>query len=76
MKQYTVTDSEKLLKIMRVMNSKTFGYRFSAEIVGGRTRLEKLIIAGKIRGDKGNKKAQNGKWKVNAADVLRYARIK
>lgn len=76
MESYTVTDSEKLLTIMRVMNSKTFGLRFSEKIVGGRSRLERLIIDGKIRAEKGNGNAQNGKWLVNAADVLRYAKIK
>lgn len=52
---------------MRVMNSKTFGLRFSEKIVGGRARLERLITAGKIRAEKGNGEAQNGKWLVNAA---------
>lgn len=58
------------------MNGKTFGLRFSEQIVGGRSRLEQLIISGKIRAEKGNGAAQNGKWLVNAADVLRYAREK
>lgn len=58
------------------MNNKTFGLRFSEKIVGGRSRLERLIIDGKIRAEKGNDEAQNGKWLVNAADVLRYARVK
>lgn len=74
MGNYTITDSEKLLTIMRVMNGKTFGLRFSEKIVGGRARLECLITAGKIRAEKGNGDAQNGKWLVNAADVLRYAK--
>lgn len=76
MESYTITDSEKLLTIMRVMNNKTFGLRFSEQIVGGRSRLERLITSGKIRAEKGNGEAQNGKWLVNAADVLRYARVK
>ena len=76
MGNYMITDSEKLLTIMRVMNNKTFGLRFSEKIVGGRSRLESLITAGKIRAEKGNGEAQNGKWLVNAADVLRYARAK
>lgn len=70
-------DSEiKLVTIMRVMNGKTFGLRFSEKIVGGRTRLERLIVEGKIRAEKGNGSVQNGKWLVNAADVLKYARVK
>lgn len=76
MERRMISDSEKLLTIMRVMNNKTFGLRFSEQIVGGRSRLERLIIDGKIRAEKGNGEAQNGKWLVNAADVLRYARVK
>lgn len=68
-------DSARLLTIMRVMNDKTFGYRFSERIVGGRARLERLITAGLIRAEKGNKEVQNGKWLCNASDVLRYAKI-
>ena len=64
---------ERLSNIMRVMNGLTFGLRYSARIVGGRGRLERLIIEGKIRADKGNMKAQNGKWLCNASDVLKYA---
>lgn len=67
---------ERLSNIMRVMNGLTFGLRYSARIVGGRGRLERLIIDGKIRADKGNMKAQNGKWQCNASDVLKYAMAK
>lgn len=73
---YGTTDTDQLLLvIMRVMNGKTFGLRYSEKIVGGRARLERLICEGKIRANKGNENAQNGKWQCNAADVLRYARI-
>jgi hypothetical protein len=37
--------------------------------------LMQLITDGKIRAEKVNGKAQNGKWQCNAGDVLRYARI-
>ena len=69
-----ISDSERLLNIMRVMNDKTFGFRYSEKIVGGRARLERLITAGLVRAEKGNRNAQNGKWLCNASDVLRYAR--
>lgn len=69
-------DSVALLTILRVMNDKTFGFRFSEKIVGGRARLERLIIEGKVRAEKGNQNAQNGKWLCNASDVLRYAKAK
>lgn len=72
----TYNESEaRLDTILRVMNGKTFGFRFSEKIVGGRARLEQLIVDGKIRAEKVNTKAQNGKWQCNASDVLRYARI-
>lgn len=65
----------KLDVIYRVMNGEVFGQRQSARIVGGRARLMQLITDGKIRAEKQNGKAQNGKWYCNAGDVLRYARI-
>lgn len=61
--------------IYRLMNDRTFGLRYSEKIVGGRARLERLIVEGKIRAEKGNQSAQNGKWLCNASDVLRHAKI-
>ena len=54
------------------MNQKTFGFRFSAAIVGGRIRLQRLIDSGLIRTEK-KSKSQNGKLYCNASDVLRNA---
>ena len=68
-------DAVKLDVIYRVMNSETFGLKTSTRIVGGRARLIRLIEEGKIRAEKVNSQAQNGKWQCNAGDVLRYARI-
>lgn len=65
---------DKLETIYIAMNNKYFGRRYSEEIVGGRTRLFRLIGEGEIRADKPNK-CQNGKWRCNAADVLRNASI-
>jgi hypothetical protein len=65
----------RLQTILRLMNDQTFGLRRSEKIVGGRARLERLIIEGKVRAEKGNTTAQNGKWLCNASDVLRYAKI-
>lgn len=67
---------ERLETIFRVMNSETFGLRTSERIVGGHGRLVKLITEGKIRAEKVNGMAKNGKWQCNAGDVLRYARLK
>jgi hypothetical protein len=61
--------------IYRIMNSETFGLRKSERIVGGHARLMRLIEDGKIRAEKVNGEAQNGKWQCNASDVLRHARI-
>jgi len=66
---------ERLQVILRLMNDQTFGLRKSEKIVGGRARLERLIVDGKIRAEKGNASAQNGKWFCNASDVLRYAKL-
>ena len=68
-------DAARLETIYRVMNSETFGLRKAEKIVGGRTRLLRLIEEGKIRAEKTKGQAQNGKWFCNAGDVLRYARI-
>ena len=68
-------DAARLDTNYRVMNSETFGLRKAEKIVGGRTRLLRLIEEGKIRAEKTNGQAQNGKWFCNAGDVLRYARI-
>ena len=54
------------------MNMQVFGYRVSAKIVGGRARLDDLILKGHIRAEKVCDK-QNGKIRCNASDVLRYA---
>ena len=75
-KAFNISSDERLETIMRVMNSMTFGLRYSEKIVGGRGRLMRLIEQGHIRAEKGNGEAQNGKWLCNASDVLRYAKIK
>lgn len=46
-----------------------FGKREAAKLVGGRTRLEKLISEGRIRAEK-RTNAQNGKLFCNGGDVL------
>ena len=68
-------DSARLEVIYRIMNGETFGLKKASRIVGGQSRLMRLIEEGKIRAEKTKGKAQNGKWFCNAGDVLRYARI-
>lgn len=59
--------------ILEAMSGKTFGKRVAEEIVGGRAKLRRLMEAGKVRFSK-DSPSQNGKWQVNAADVLRHCR--
>ena len=68
-------DSVRLDVIYRVMNGEVFGLKQASRIVGSPSRLMRLIEEGKIRAEKRNSQAQNGKWMCNAGDVLRYARI-
>ena len=68
-------DSTRLDVIYRIMNGEVFGLKQASRIVGGQSRLMRLIEEGKIRAEKRNAQAQNGKWMCNAGDVLRYARI-
>lgn len=65
--------NEDVLKI--VLNNKTFGRDEAADIVGGLSRLTKLIGSGLIRAEKRTQK-QNGKWFCNAYDVLKHASLK
>lgn len=69
-------NEQRLQAILTVMNRETFGLRVSERIVGGHGRLMQLIASGKVRAEKVNGTAQNGKWQCNAGDVLRFARIK
>lgn len=71
---YNETEA-RLETIYRIMNGETFGLRTAERIVGGHARLMRLIVEGRIRAEKVNSQAQNGKWQCNASDVLRNARI-
>ena len=73
---YQGETEERLETIFRVMNRETFGLRTSERIVGGHNRLMQLITEGRVRAEKVNGQAQNGKWQCNAGDVLRFARLK
>lgn len=69
------TAESRLADILYIMEDETFGFRKSASIVGGRGRLTKLIVAGKVRCDK-PLNVQNAKCYCNASDVLRYAKVR
>lgn len=69
------TDIHKILltNILAVMQGETFCKDLSAKIVGGTTKLERLIAEGKIEATKPSN-SQNGKWFCNAAQVLAHCR--
>lgn len=69
------TAESRLADILYIMENETFGFRKSADIVGGRGRLTKLIVAGKVRCDK-PLNVQNAKCYCNASDVLRHAKVR
>ena len=62
-----------LENIFLVMERFNFCKDMAATIVGGPRKLEQLIASGKITAEKSSN-AQNGKWKCNAAQVLRHCR--
>lgn len=64
--------NEEILKI--VLNDKSFSKDESVSIVGGLRRFTELCATGKIRYKKVSR-AQNGRWKCNAFDVLKNASL-
>lgn len=62
-----------LENIFLVLDGYTFSKDMASYIVGGRKKLESLIAAGKVDAVK-SCNSQNGKWKCNAAQVLRHCR--
>lgn len=69
------TAESRLADILFIMEDETFGFRKSASIVGGRGRLTKLIVDGKVRCEK-PLNVQNAKCYCNASDVLRHAKVR
>lgn len=59
--------------ILDIMSTETFSKDQSAYIVGGEKKLIRLIEDGKIECDKPSN-SQNGKWRCNAAQVLKHCR--
>jgi hypothetical protein len=56
--------------IREAFEDKTFGFNLSANVVGGKARLRKLIARGDVRAIK-KSEAQNAKCYCNAWDVIR-----
>lgn len=61
--------------ILEVASTMTVGKRQAERIVGGKKKLERLHIAGKVHCSE-KKNVQNGKWHYNLADILRHCRRK
>lgn len=79
MKPYThrINDAQYQLDLIAFVFDKyevTFSKTLAARLVGGETRLEKLVLAGEIRADKPTAK-QNGKWHCKGSDVLKHVRL-
>jgi hypothetical protein len=67
------TQAIQLENILLAMANKSFCKTTAADIVGGRTRLVRLVESGDIRAIKTSKQ-QNGRWYCNASDVLRHCK--
>ena len=52
-----------------------FSKTTAAKLVGGRTKLGKLIERGMIRVEKKAAGTQNGKWYCNGGDVIKNIKI-
>ena len=63
------TQSAMLQNILLAFEGRTFSKELAAHIVGGNTKLERLIAADKVQAEKPCFK-QNGKWFVCAPQVL------
>lgn len=73
-RQLNLTADELLTNIYHAMRGITLTKNQAAAIVGGRYRLERLVLKEKkIRMRKPHDK-QNSQWKCNGEDVIRYAK--
>lgn len=57
--------------VLKAAQYMTFSKNQAAILVGGQRRLERLVAEDRIRAIKTTAK-QNGRWKCNGSDVLRY----
>lgn len=64
-----------LLPVAFDRNGIVFSKTVAAKLVGGRTRLGRLIERGEIRVEKRAMGKQNGKWYCTGGDVLRHVKI-
>lgn len=65
--------AQKYLQIIEQVNGMTLSWKVSQKLVGGKKRLERLMMEEKVRYDK-PEGASNTKWLFNASDI--FANIK
>lgn len=75
--QYSQTPEYRLETIPIALNKAgiMFSKTVAAKLVGGRTRLYRLIEHGKIRFEKKALGTANGKWYCNGGDVIRHIKL-
>lgn len=61
--------AEKYLQIITQVEGMTLSWKISQKLVGGKKRLERLMLEEKVRYDK-PEGASNTKWLFNAADIF------
>lgn len=61
--------AEKYLQIISQVEGMTLSWKISQKLVGGKKRLEKLMMEEKVRYDK-PEGAVNTKWLFNAVDIF------
>ena len=65
--------AQKYLQIISQVKGMTFSWKVSQKLVGGKKRLERLMLEEKVKYDK-PEGAPNTKWQFDAADI--FANIK
>ena len=61
--------AQKYLQILTQMEGMTLSWKISQKLVGGKKRLERLMLEERVRYDK-PEGAPNTKWLFNATDIL------
>lgn len=66
-------DEVRFQSLLLLMRDRTVSFRDAVIIVGGKMRLEQLMIEGEIRGYKPSGKS-NRSWRINAADCYKHVK--
>lgn len=61
--------AQKYLQILTQMDGVTLSWKIAQKVVGGKKRLERLMMEEKVRYDK-PAGAPNTKWQFNASDIF------